>query len=82
MSEESFVKKLEELGYQKVLENLFASKYNPFEKPIVSAWLKGKELETAMDANKIAKSAKNASWWAILISIFSILASIFTVFFK
>lgn len=86
MSKESFIKSLEELGFQKVQENLLVGKYNPFKKPIVISWLKGKELEIGKDANqiakeanKIAKSAKNATWWAIWISIISILISLYTL---
>ena len=87
MSRESFIKNLEELGTQKVRENLSASKYNPLKKPFVLAWLKEKELEIGKDANqlvkeanKIAKSAKNAAWWAIWISVISILISLCTLF--
>ena len=89
MSRESFIKSLEELGTQKVRENLSASKYNPFKKPFVLAWLKEKELEIGKDtnqlskeANKIAKSAKNAAWWAIWISAVSILISLYALFKK
>lgn len=89
MSRESFIKSLEELGPQKVRENLSAGKYNPFKKPIVISWLKEAELEIdkdanqlAKEANKIARSAKNASWWAFLISILSLAISLFTILSK
>ena len=40
------------------------------------------ELEIAKEANRISRSAKNASWVAIGISIASIFISIFVVIFK
>lgn len=68
MSRESFIKILEGLGPQKVRENLLASKYDLFQKPIVESWLREQELvigkdanQLAREANKIAISAKNAA---------------------
>jgi len=46
MSDENrkaFIKELEKLGTQKVLEKVFANKYNIYTGPIAKAWLKEKE---------------------------------------
>lgn len=44
--------------------------------------IKREEISIAKEANQISKSAKNAAWLALIISVISILMSIFTLFKK
>lgn len=44
--------------------------------------IKNKELELVENSNKIANSAKNASWWVLGLSIISILVSIIAILIK
>ena len=44
--------------------------------------LKREEITIAKEANQISRSAKNASWLALTISVISILLSAFTLRFK
>lgn len=85
-----FVERLKNSGIVKVKENLKIGLYNPLEKPIVETWLeeqerlrqesfKKDEIKIAQEANRIAKSAKNAAWWSLGIAAFSILLSIFSI---
>lgn len=96
INREEFRKKLEEMGSTKVREKLEESPVRGFdieETPIAKAYLKEIEeeknkknfdskLEINKESNRIARSAKNASWWAIGISIVSIIISILAIIFK
>ena len=44
--------------------------------------LKREEITIAKEANQISRSAKNAAWLALIISVSSILLSVFILFFK
>lgn len=44
--------------------------------------LKREEIAIAKEANQISKSTKNAAWLALIISVISILLSVFILFFK
>ena len=68
--------KLMAIGTERARENLLAGIYEPYaEVPIVDAWLKEQEFNVSRDSNRIARSAKNASWWAIVISAISLIIS-------
>ena len=96
LSREELREELETMGLTRVREELAdmsSSYFYPSDIPIVEAWLKekeeeekkenfSKELEVAKESNRIARSAKNASWWAIGISIVSIIISILIIIFK
>lgn len=44
--------------------------------------LKKEEITIAKEANQISRSTKNAAWLALIISVISILLSVFILFFK
>lgn len=85
---------LENMGVTKVREKLhIPSGFNKLEAPIVEAWLREKEeeeergkfseeLRLSEEANSIAKSAKNVSIAAIVVSIISLLVVILVAIFK
>lgn len=82
------LEKLEQNGYNTVKCDYINGKYNGSHKKIVENWLKDKEdeketeyktytLETAEEANRIARSSRNSSWIAIIISAMAIIISLF-----
>ena len=93
-----FEERLEAEGEEKVSKGLAMGRYgvisDPLTKaPLVKVWLDKKEAQrqeakrqeefvVSKEANQISKSAKNASWWALAISIISIAVSILTALFK
>lgn len=90
---QEFEKKLEDKGEEKVrtdlLQGVYADPNSPRSKySLVQNWLAKKEsqrqelkrdeeLGISRESNTIARSAKNASWWAIAIAIISFLVAVF-----
>lgn len=96
LSEDEIVKLLasfESLGEEKVRENLASKIYSPQKQSFAENWLNEKarsqknnkkelELNLAREANKIARSSRNASWAAIIISIIALLVAVLIAIFK
>lgn len=77
-----FIKRLEKMGVQKVRESLGYSICDGEEVRIAKAWIAEKESELKREANAIARSAKNSSWWAIVIASISLIVSVLVAIFK